>query len=332
MRQPLVLQAEAYRGQSYFVMTRNGHTENVVELTRRYVSEPIVEVPNFAAFLEQTAPAIQGASVIVALGDSRTSNFSNWPRAVAKCDARDVEAVVVNLADWARTCEEHVPVLQFYLDWLKSHGAAQADIVVVLGLTDIVNKIDLFADFMKSQRSEPVSDAEIGLRDHKYGSELARLGDDIPTEWADAYQWVPRRILAAAKLLDRLCADAGRRFFAILEPTAYEDCAPGYITALHAAYEAEADRSTPFDDWCIARNYAHNPSIHRVYDLRGMLETLRELWRAQDLRSNHGRYIDWSDLFRDIEECCFQSHFDAVHYNERGVGEIARAAADILRR
>src|SRR5579864_5160248 len=106
-----VSQAEAYVGDTYVVIA-NSKTAEAVKMTKKLANRPIREVPDFAAFLDETAPTIAGRPVLIALGDSRTANFNNWPHAVAH---RCSDIAVINLADWARHAEEHVPVLEFYL-------------------------------------------------------------------------------------------------------------------------------------------------------------------------------------------------------------------------
>jgi hypothetical protein len=326
---PLVQQAEAYHRDSY-ILIHNDKTESVIALTRRYVAEPISEVTDFPAFLDATADMIKNARVIVALGDSRTANFSNWPRILATSHLRATNVVVVNLADWARCSEEHVAVLEFYLAWLREHDAAGISVVLIAGLTDMHSKLEYYTEFAENNASTFASETEERLSTGSYSAELAELNEDVPTEWDIAYRWIARRILAIVRVLERLCRDAEAQFFAILEPNSYADCSPGYERALRRAYETQTDGVMPFEAWCHERLYSLDPSAFHARDLRAILDQTRRSWRVGGDRIRHGRYIDWSALFFDIDECCFDPHFDAVHYNERGKEMIAGAVFDLL--
>jgi hypothetical protein len=335
---PLVLQAEAYCGDTY-VLIRNSKTENSVEQTKQYVPQPICEAPDFAAFLEMTAGLVNGSRVLLTLGDSRTANFSNWPRAVALNHLRDSDFLVVNLADWARCCEEHVPVLEFYLDWFTHHGATSVLVAFIGGLTDMHSKLTYYSKFMRLEpyaeaqddsTSRLLSPAEEPLIEHRFGAELARLVDELPTELEDVYRWIAVRILSIVKILDRLCREAGALFFAILEPNSYFEYSPAYERALRRAYANVSSPIIPFEAWCQQHRYSRNPSAFHVYDLRAILESLRNLWQGETKHSQHGHYFDWSGLFHDIDECCFDVHFDAVHYNQLGVRVIAKAIYDLV--
>jgi len=269
--------------------------------------------------------------VLVALGDSRTANFSNWPRILAIGHLRETDVVVVNLAEWARCSEEHVAVLEFYLGWLREHGAAGISVVLIAGLTDMHSKLTYYAKFAENNAPLFLSEAEERLGAASYSIDLAQLNDEVPTEWDAAYHWIARRIVAIVKVLERQCADAGARFFAILEPNSYADCSPGYERALRRAYETQGDAATPFETWCQERHYSRDPSKFHARDLRAILQELRKFWRTEAKRSRHGTYLDWSGLFFGIDECCFdEAHFDAVHYNRRGVDTIAVGLSELL--
>jgi hypothetical protein len=326
---PETMQAEAYCGDTYLLI-RNSKTENAIKLTKSKVATPICEVPDFPAFLERTAAIIKSAHVVVALGDSRTANFSNWPRLLATDNLRNTNSVVVNLADWARCSEDHFRLLEFYLKWLNECSVLSKSVVFVGGLTDMHHKVSDYFNFMYKSQAVFLTDAEEQLKAHKYGRELTRLTEEAPAEWDVANRWVARRILAVVTLLNRLCTDANSRFFAILEPTSYADHSPGYQLALRRAYEADAEATAPFEAWARERGYVLDPSAFHERDTRPILENLRDLWQAQDSRSGHGSYVDWSDLFRTIDECCFDEHFDAVHYNALGGRVIADAIFRLL--
>ena len=326
---PPVLQAEAYYGDSY-ILIRNSRTENVVEVTKRNIAKAFCEVPDFPAFLDATAGLTKGARVLVALGDSKTANVLNWPSVLAYTHLPGTDFVVVNLADWARCSEEDAPMLEYYLHWLNDQGAASSFVVLLHGLRDITDRLVKYDNFMDHDHPVLLSDVEEQLTAHRYGRELARLSEEIPTEWDVAYRWIARRILAVVKLLDRLCVDANSHFFDILEPSSYADCSPGYQLALRRAYETQANPAAPFEAWCRKRGYIRDPSAFHVRDLRAILEHLRELWQAEARRSRHGIYLDWSGLFRDIDDCCFNEIFDAVHYNQLGVRLITDSVFNLL--
>lgn len=130
--------------------------------------------------------------------------------------------------------------------------------------------------------------------------------------------------------IDRTCADAGAKFYAILEPNAYSDNSPGYLSALRQTYEEDAPLDLDFMAWRQQRSYACDPSEYFGQDLQPIIDQLRTLWRAQKVRSDHGIYADFSDLFQAFEGFYYSRVFDAVHYNHAGAVLIADALSDLL--
>lgn len=338
---PAVLQAEAYCGDTC-VLIRNSRTENVADLTKRLivngdlvsrfrrVPTAFYEVPDFPAFLDATVGLTKGARVLVALGDSKTANVGNWPSVLAYTHLLGTDVVVVNLADWALCSEANAPLLEYYLHWLNAQAVSGSLVVLLHGLRDIGDRIVNYHNFMEHGHPVLLSDVEEQLTAHRYGAELARLSEAIPTEWDVAYRWIARRVLAVVKLLDRLCVDTNTQFFAVLEPNSYPDYSPGYQAALRRAYEIQADPAASFEAWCGERGYTPDPSALNTRDLRTSLEHLRALWQAEGRRSRHGAYVDWSGLFRNVDDCCFNENFDAVHYSQLGIRLIAEAVFDLL--
>jgi hypothetical protein len=329
---PPILQAEAYYGGDY-VLIRNSKTENAVELTKCHpnVSERIFEVPDFAAFLAMTAGPIKNSRVIVTLGDSRTANFSNWPRVVAITHLQHGDSVVLNLADWACCSEDHVATAEYSLGWLKQSGAKDVSVILFGELIDLHRKLACYTEYTCGRYPQPFLDQEDQLSIHRYGSELARLHDQVPDDLDAAAPWISQRVVAIANLIDKLCLEAGAKFIAILEPNAYGENSPGYLSALHRAHAENAPPDLDFEIWCQQRSYARDPSEFFKQDIRPLVRNLQGLWRAQQRRASHGLYADLSDLFRTFDGCCFTPSFDAIHYNESGVALIANALAELLR-
>ena len=329
---PAISQAEAYHG-GRLVLIRNSKTENAVELTSCHpsVTETIYEVPDLPAFLDAIAGPVRGARVIVALGDSRTANFSNWPRILAITHLRNSDAVVVNLADWANCSEDHVVVTEYFLSWLKRHEAKSVSVILFGELIDLHRKLPRYAHFVDSLAPQPFLEREEQLSTHRYGSELAHLHDQIPDDVDGASLWIARRVVAIARLMDKVCVEVNAKFLAVLEPNAYLDNSPGYLAALCRAYEDSGSPDLDFEPWCQQHSYARDPSEHFNQDLRPLLDLLRTLWRAQQQRSSHGMYADLSDLFRTVDGSCFAPVFDAIHYNDLGVSLIANALFQLIR-
>jgi hypothetical protein len=323
---PEVLQAEAYIGNNY-LMISNGRTAQAVKMTKSMVGQAISEVSSFLDFLEETADLIAGRHVLIALGDSRTSNFNNWPRVVAQ---RSGEVAVINFADWSRCAEENVRLLDFYLEWLADKGAHTGDVVLLCGVTDLRERMSFYSMFTSNQYPEPFSKTEESLISHPYGLELAHLADEIPTEDGEIVRWVARRFLALTGLLERICCDAGRRFFAIIEPVSFGDYTPSYPRALEEAYSLAQAGDATFAEWCREQGYLLDPSAHSKRDIRAVFECLRDLWREQASRSRGAQYVDWSGLFRNEETACFDIYFDAIHYSAHGTTLIADAVVDLL--
>lgn len=327
---PNVDQAEAYCGDSC-VLIRNAKTERVAEQTRAVFGDNLRETPDFRGFLGAIEPAVAGAEVIIALGDSTTANVHNWPFILADKHLRGSNGVVVNLADWARSSEAHVRVIEYYLDWLQGRFAAASTVVLMIGMRDINERLHLYDGFMSQGDRRLLSQDEEDLTNHRYGAELARLAEEVPAEWEAASEWIARRIVAGVKAMEQICADAGSRFLAILEPSSYPDCSPSYLHALHRAYRADAEAvTTPFEQWLNSHRYVRDPSIFGPHDHRPALNELRRLWQQRSDNPSSGHYLDWSGLFRGTVESCFQSQFDGVHYNTLGAGLIADAVAKSL--
>jgi hypothetical protein len=323
-----VLQAEAYFADEY-VLIRNKRTAEVVDLTKSKVDGPVREVPDFTSFLAETTTLIRGRRVLIALGDSRTANFTSWPRTLSRSHLHNSDVVVVNFADWSRPSEYHVRVLEFYLEWVRRCEVSDVFTVFVAGLTDIERKFDCYQWFLDGTRHLAISDIEDELTSHAHAAALKRLAEEVPTEWEDAHPWIVRRIIALTNLLNRLCREAGGGFIAALEPSSYADHSPAYERELRRVYEAEAAGTLDIRAWCKLRGYAldHGPSA------RPVLDRLRKAWQAEARRSPDNNYVDWSCLFRDQEECCFrQELFDATHYNELGASLIADAVSRLLPR
>lgn len=197
---PPILQAEAYHGRG-FVMIRNGKTENVIEQTKHHpdVVLPICEVPDFPAFLDATAGAIKDARVIVALGNSRTTNFGNWPSIVATTRLRDGQGIVLNLADWACSTENHVASNEYLLGCLHERGARDISVVLFGALLDLTRKLTYYTQYMDNLLPLPFTEHEEQLNAHRYGFELAGLHDQIPDAPDGVARWIARRILATVK-------------------------------------------------------------------------------------------------------------------------------------
>jgi hypothetical protein len=328
---PPILQAEAYYGDHY-VLIRNSKTENAVELTKCHpnVSGRIFEVPDFAAFLDMTAGPIKHSRVIVTLGDSRTANFSNWPRAVAITHLQDGDTVVINLADWACCSEDHVATAEYSLGWIKQNGATDVSVILFGELIDLHRKLACYTEYTCGRYPQPFLDREDQLSTHRYGNELAQLHAQMPDDFDAAAPWISKRVVAIAKLIDKVCLEAGAKFIAVLEPNAYGENSPGYLSALRQAHAENAPPDLDFEIWCQKRSYACDPSEFFKQDIRPLVKNLQGLWRAQQQRSRHGFYADLSDLFRTFDGCCFTQSFDAIHYNESGVALIANALANLL--
>jgi hypothetical protein len=325
---PEVLQAEAYIGDAY-ILIANSKTADEVEFTKQVVDRPVRGVPDFAAFLDETAPLIAGRRVLIALGDSRTANFNNWPHAVAR---RRSDIAVINLADWACSAEVHLPALEFYLRWLVDKGTIAADVVLFGTLRELGDRMFFHSSFMNNVHPHPFSEDEESLISHRYGAELASLADDIPTEGEDAIKlWVARRILALTRLFDGVCAEVGCRFIAVIEPVSYGDYTPSYPRALKSSYLAAKTGDAPFEEWCREQDYVLDPSGYFEPGIRQAFEYLRKLWQREAGRSRRAKYVDWSGLFHNEETGCFDIHFDAMHYNEHGAELIADAVVDLLR-
>jgi len=335
---PVVWQAEAYCGKDYIAI-RNSKTENVLNITKQLLADQINlrEVSDFTAFLENIYQFLNNTpitQIIVALGDSTTANYNNWPRILSTLEGRS-DLLVVNLADWGFSVENHILVAEHFLKWLnaamtwKESNVLDISTVMLCGLTEGYLRLGEFIAFSHGERITPLHEHEELLTGHRYGGLLARLTGEFPADKKSVDRWIARRVVALAGLLGAICADAGSRFYGILRPTPYDDLAPGYLNALRRAYQADAAPSG-FEEWCRDRGYKIDQSARFDLDLRPILNHLVELWPQQTGGFENSDYLDWSDLFREIDELCWEEDFDALHFNGVGTRLIAEGVIGLV--
>lgn len=325
---PDVLQAEVYIGEDC-ALIHNDRTARIINHTTQSVPGSVYTMPDFPALLEEIHRLVRHRRVFIAFGDSTTANIHNWPCALHTEYLSAEGWIVINLADWARSSEQHVVVLEFFLDWLLRHDPAGAAVGVMLGLRDIHDRLRAYNDYVNGAAFGFALAAEEQLCTHRYGRRLANLLAQAPADWEEAEHWIASRILAGIGIAERLCRDASVPFLAFLEPSAFEDCTPGYLRALQSKFANEAGSDGDFDAWCERHRYVPSPSRIGPRDHRPFVDALRRLWRQQAERGEKG-YRDCSRLFHDVETCCFQDQFDAVHYNPMGAQLIADAVAKLM--
>ncbi len=322
-------QAEAYCADAY-VLIRNGKTEKVADASKASVVGAISEVADFRAFLEQLAGRVRGAKLLIALGDSTTANLSNWPSKVFVRMARWHHCVVINLANWDVSAGHHANQLEYLLEWASQQAASDVQVVFLGGVVDVAQRIKFYSRFLDSAYWTPMLPDEIELESHKYGSELARLCQDVPAEDELVHRWIARRTLAALKILARLCAEAGAGFSAILQPLCYPGLCPGYDQVLQQLYNREAS-TKEFESWCREREYFPDLSCWCSEAMRPILEMLRKAWHPPGSSTRYCSFVDQSMLFSEIADVsCFQRNFDAVHYSQLGVSLLADAITALL--
>lgn len=333
---PEVIQVEAYY-KNRCILIRNDRVAGYCNWVKQQIDDDIQEVSSFPAFLDATRELTARRKVVVAIGDSRTGTVANWPWFLSKdYDQREgAELVVVNFGGWVDFIESHFGRLEFYLPWLTNHsGPAEVAVIAFGSIGDMLHKQMMFETFMDKGGQELLSNAEKQLLSHRLGHELERLVRDTPADWQDVSRWIARRILAAIKTIDQLCLENKASFFAILEPNAYPDFSPGYQGTLRRLHSNDKVGPESFDEWCRLKGFPRStadcgPVNGNKYPLRPILDHLRNLWSAQALKSSNGKFIDWSELFINIDECYF-TEYDALHFNERGSRLIAKSVAKIL--
>jgi lysophospholipase L1-like esterase len=326
---PEIPQAEIYCEPLFLIC--NERTRRYNEWLRETVAEPVQEVPDVGALLEATAPIVAGKSVVVAVGDSRTGG-KNWPYALAQGPLHNSDWIVVNLGGWWHVAEDRCEFLEFYLDWLKEQGVGEIVVILLGCFGDLLNKSIDYANLVGGASSTIFSEYEDQLCDHRYGSELAQLREDLPATWDEAHVWFARRVFAVREIYAAICADAGVNFFAVLEPFSFSENTPSYLRALQNAYENSAPPGVSFDAWCREPplpNYARGPFDCGPVDATPAVRHLQDLWPVPAGQTRHGVYLNWMNLFHDEEACCFRD-FDGLHYDAYGSGLIARAVFDLL--
>jgi hypothetical protein len=321
-----VRQAEAY-GRDTYLMLRNDITDRIAEVTKNVLGRDhptmsMLWVPDAPAFVEQVTRLVRGSQVLIALGDSVTANYSNWPFRLFQDLKSHKPITVINLADWGTISCDHVDHLAFILRQVV-HSAEYCQTVFVCGLWDFAQRLKAYNEHFD------ITPAEVKLEDHEYGGELANLNRNIPTEREAADRWIARRTLAGISMLEQMCVNAGGGFTAVLPPICYEDYAPAYLRELRQLHAAEG-ASSSFEAWCRERRFSPDASSSLATDLRPVLDAVRQGWRRRDRLSSKGTYVDYTTLFFDIPTSCFDVHFDAVHYNPRGTELLANAIAGSL--
>jgi amino acid adenylation domain-containing protein len=314
-------QAEAYFGSEYLLI-RNDKTEKVAAITRQSIAEPVREVPDFAGFLAALSDEIHGKNAIVALGESTTANFNNWPYQLAADPGfRRSETVVLNLADWAVGVSFHIERLEFILDWLRRRGASKLAVVLLGGFVEGHIVHEARKKFLKGKRSVLYRSLDYQFKKHKFGGELRRLQYELPADGGTGFQWFVKLILATIGVLDQICLAADSAFVAVLQPLSYADVAPGYHRELRRRYEDERFRGA-YEEWRHERKYTPDVFFtNPEEEFRPFYNALAEAWR-QAGRRRHGVYVDCSTLFRDVVDPCFE--LDGIHYDYAGTSLITK--------
>ena len=281
MRRP-VEQAEAYYGSEYLLI-RNDKTEKILGLTKESVREPVREVSDFAGFLAALSNKIHGKNAIVALGDFTTTNFNSWPyQLTANPGFRRSDAVVVNLADWGVSATNHIEPLEFILDWLQHRGAAKLAVVFLGGFTEGYQLYKSRQKFLGGERSAPFQSLHFPFETHKFGGELRRLQDKLPTDGGIGDRWFRELTLAAIGVLEQICAETHSAFVGVMQPFPYEDLAPGYHRALRRLYHDEAFQGT-YEEWRRKRNYTPDAFFPCGEDaIRPVHNALAKAWRQAE--------------------------------------------------
>jgi hypothetical protein len=336
---PIVEQAEAYLGDRCVVI-RNEKTAKVADRARELLGASLADVADFPAFLEAVSPMVRNSKLIIAFGDSTTANFTNWPRWLARLPLLCNRKVpVLNLADWNQSVGHSLAPLEFTLHWLRQSQAGQVTVVYLGGLLDWCYRRSGYEKFMRGDIDSPVYSVEGPLGGHPYGLELARLTANVPEDHGAIDRWIARRIVIVLRLLQQVCADAGARFVAALQPLCFDDLAPAYRVALRRRYEETAS-PVSFAGWC--RDQGYHPDLASraasllnlpapiAVDTRAGLDTLSAAWR-QLASAEADSFTDLSYLFRDLTESAYDPCFDAVHFSGIGSARIAETIAEFLK-
>jgi hypothetical protein len=329
---PVLEQAEAYFRDAV-VAIRNPTTENVLDITQKIFNLQIKGVSDFSEFLA-TISEFDSLSVVVALGDSTTANVTNWPRFLLgnpRFIRRDI--LVLNLAGWSTSVGEHVRTVEFIVPWLSRHFGARPTVVFCGGVVDLARRLFFHTEFVRGRRESPLISIENSLEAHEEGAAFRRLNRLFPVESGSIGRWIVRRFMAAVGILERVCNRNEAPLIAALQPLCYEDYSPGYSRALRRLHEAETPTKS-LEDWCLERGYSIDLSFRfsrgLEHDLRPIVEMLRAAWHSEITPSSRAHYVDYAELFRYADACCFARDFDGIHYDPIGSQLIADAIAGIL--
>jgi amino acid adenylation domain-containing protein len=327
MRHP-VEQAEAYYGNEYLLI-RNNKTEEAVARTRKALGGRVREVSDFTGFLAALSGRIHGKNVIVALGDSTTANFNNWPyQLTANPGFRTSDTVILNIADWAVRAGFHIEHLEVTLDWLRRRGASNLAVVFLGGFTEGHKLHESRQEFLSGRQSAPFRSLDYHFNTHRFGGELRRLQHELPSDGGTGLQWYLELTLATLGVMEQICADADSAFVAVMQPLSYADLAPGYHRELRRLYQDEAFRGT-YEEWRRERRYTPDAFFRSPEEeIRPVHDALAAAWRQAGSRQRHGAYVDCSALFRDETDQCFDP--DGLHYDSTGTSFIVEAILEHL--
>ncbi|HEY1727783.1 MAG TPA: hypothetical protein VGG22_05405 [Candidatus Baltobacteraceae bacterium] len=323
--------AEAYVGGDYLLLRtserRNHHLNAVIWRCA------VREFNDFNAFFAEFGRMCAGREVVIALGDSNTAGDRAWPRRLAEQDSAIDEVAVLNLSDFDQVVDQQTYRLRLGASHPSLARASRRTVVYLGGLVDVERRLVYHLDFLAGRRSSPLLRSETELAEDIYGSEIARLLRQIPSDEDEAQRWIARRTVAAVKILDRICADLGHRFLAVLQPLCYQDLVPAYMQFLKRGYTQESHELT-FEQWCAKWPFFIDADDRFKLPVRPYLDRLRDLWQREAAKSSHGRYIDAAASFEAVSECPYGDQGvgqDAVHYNDEGAHFIARMILSLSR-
>jgi len=330
---PFIRQAEVYRNGSCTFL-RIPYTERIVNATSPRYPAGVRFYGDIDALLDSFDGVVEGAQIVVALGDSTTTNWDKWPRWTSDALAKQSNSFVVNLADWGNEEVEHYPILNHFLTWASTQRAGSMTIINLGGACGVVRRLLAYTDFLSAKVPSPLTEPEIAFGAHPAAASLRRLNARVPEDWPDVRRWIARRYLESVKVLETLCASHNAWFMSVMQPLCYEDLAPGYLLALRGLFEREP-RNASFDDWRRVNNYARDISDGHpgpAEELRATFDASIAEFHRYALTTKTGRFIDLSGLFRQIDGSGWDETFDAFHYAPKGSQFIATVLAELVLR